>query len=103
MAGLLCAGAVPRAYRLFHPGQHLLVGPVPAALAFWGRLHRPTHAPLASHLSLLSGGLQLSGRSLARTGRVATGGTSSVAGASGAPDRTCHLRLGHREPVADAL
>src|SRR3954453_12451292 len=73
-----------------------LIGSVPAALACRGRLHRPTYDPLASHLSLLSGGLQLRARSRAWTGRVATGETSSVAGASGAPGRTCHLRLGHR-------
>src|SRR5215213_1782114 len=81
MAGLPCAGTARRADRLvgrpLHPGQHLLIGSVPAALASRGRLHRPTYDPLASHLSLLSGGLQLRARSLAWTGRAATDETSS--------------------------
>src|ERR687898_3076941 len=93
MAGLPCTGGAGRPLR---PGQHLLVGPVPATLASRGRPRRPTYGPLASHLSLLSGGLQLGARSLARTGRATTDETSSAAGASGAPGRTCHLRLGHR-------
>src|SRR3954471_2760588 len=100
MAGLPCAGTARRADRLvgppLHPGQHLLIGSVSAALASRGRLHRPTYDPLASHLSLLSGGLQLRARPRAWTGRATTDETSSVAGASGAPGRTCHLRLGHR-------
>src|SRR4029450_12188960 len=100
MAGLPCAGVVRCAGRgvgrLLHPGQHLLVGSVPAALALWNQLHRPTYDPLTSHLSLLVGGLQVRACSLAWTGRATTGETSPVAGASGAPGRTCHLRLGHR-------
>src|SRR3954469_20109110 len=98
MAGLPCAGTAQRADRLvgrpLHPGQHILIGSVPAALASRGRLPRPTYDPLASHLSLLSGGLQLRARPRAWTGRAATDETSSVAGASGAPGRTCHVGSG---------
>src|SRR3954465_12643615 len=100
MAGLPCAGTTRRAGRLvgrpLHPGQPPLIGAGPAVVASRGRLHRPTYDPLASHLSLLSGGLQLRARSRAWTGRAATDETSSVAGATGAPGRTGHLRLGHR-------
>src|SRR3954452_18881859 len=97
MAGLPCAGTARRADRLvgrpLHPGQHLLIGSVPAALASRDRLHRPTYDPLASHLSLLSGGLQLRARSRAWTGRVATDETSSVAGASSAPGAALRQNL----------
>src|SRR5687768_14433849 len=103
MAILPRAGAVRHAGKPvcppLRPGQYLLVRPVPAASAARIRLHRPTYGPPASHLSLLSGGLQLRSRSPAWTDRAATRETSSAAGASGAPGRTCHLRLGHLETV----
>src|SRR5215213_260611 len=75
------------------PGQHLLVGPIPSTLAVRIWLHRSTHDPLASHLSLLTGGTQLRPRPSAWTGRAAPTETSSAEGASDGPSRTCHLRL----------
>src|SRR4028119_1079411 len=67
------------------------------------RLRRPTYDPPASHLPLLSGGVQLGSRSPAWTDRGATVETSSAAGASDAPGRTCHLRLGHLDDVVQEL
>src|SRR5215218_7309592 len=81
------------------PGQHLLVGPIPSTLAVRIWLHRSTHDPLASHLSLLTGGTQLRPRPSAWTGRAAPTETSSAKGASDGPSRTCHLRLGHLQSV----
>src|SRR3954470_20035721 len=99
MATLPRAGAAQPADRrdghLLRPGQYLLVGPIPATLTVRVRLHRPTHDPLASHLSLLTGGTQLGPCSPAWSAPAASAETSSGASASGEPGRTCHLRLGH--------
>src|SRR3954466_595887 len=107
MATLLRAGAAQRAGRrdgrLLRPGQYLLVGPIPATLTVRIRLHRPTHDPLASHLSLLTGGKQLGPSSPAWTAPAAQAETSSGASANGEPDRTCHLRLGHLHNVVEEL
>src|SRR3954470_3992770 len=99
MATLPRAGAAQPADRrdghLLRPGQYLLVGPIPAPLTVRVRLHRPMHDPLASHLSLLTGGTQLGPSSPAWTAPAAPTETSSGAGANGEPGRICHLRLGH--------
>src|SRR6185295_14756644 len=99
MATLPHAGAAQRAGRRDgqrrRPGQDLLVGPIPATLSVRIRLHHPTHDPLASHLSLLTGGTQLGPSSPAWTAPAAPTETSSGAGANGEPGRICHLRLGH--------
>src|SRR5215213_2966660 len=103
MASLPRAGAAQRAGRrdghLRRPGQYLLVGPIPSTLAVRIRLRRPTHDPLASHLSLLTGGNQLGPCSPAWTAPAAPAATSSGASANSEPDRTCHLRLGHLKPI----
>src|SRR3954447_11696431 len=103
MATLPRAGAPHPADRrdghLLRPGQYLLVGPIPATLTVRVRLHRPMHDPLASHLSLLTGGTQLGPSPPAWSAPAASAETSSGASANGAPDRTCHLRLGHLQPV----
>src|SRR5215212_12078822 len=103
MAILPRAGAAQRAGRrdghLLRPGQYLLVGPIPATLTVRIRSHRSTQDPLASHLSLLTGGNQLGPSSPAWTAPAAPVETSSGASASGEPDRTCHLRLGHLKPI----
>src|SRR5215217_6112926 len=92
MAILPRAGAAQRAGRrdahLLRPGQHLLVGPIPSPLAVRIRPHRPAHGPLASHPSLLAGGMQLGPRLPAwpvpeaptetSSGASATGGLGSV-------------------------
>src|SRR5215218_807684 len=103
MATLPRAGAARRASgrdgQPLRPGQGLLVGPVPPTPAVRIGLHRPTHDPLASHLSLLAGGGQLGPWSPAWAARASPAETSSAASASGGPSRTCHLRLGHLQPV----
>src|SRR5918998_4765637 len=100
MAILPRAGAARRAGRRdgLHPrpGQHVLVGPIPSTPAVRLRLHRPAHDPLATHLSLLTGGTQLRPRSPVWTVPAAPAETSSGASATGGPGKTCHLRLGHR-------
>src|SRR5215212_10547166 len=107
MAILPRAGTAPRAGRhdghFPRPGQHLLVGPIPSTLAARIGLHRPTHDPLASHLSLPLGGNQLGPCSLVWTVPAAPAETSSGASATGGPDRTCHLRLGHLHDVVEEL
>src|SRR3954470_682574 len=52
--------------------------------------------PLASHLSLPTGGTKLGPRSLVWTAPAAPAETNSGANANGAPGKTCHLRLDHR-------
>ena len=84
------------------PGQHLLVSPVPAALAFRSRLHRPAHHPLASHRSLLAGGIPSRPRRDVQVGSAAPAATSSAVGASGAPDRTCQIPLAKSDRVPAA-
>src|SRR5919202_320037 len=100
MAILPRAGAAQRAGRrdahLLRPGQHLLEGLIPATLAVRIRPHRPAHGPLASHPSLLAGGIELGPRSPAWPAPEAPAETSSGASATGGPSKTCHLRLGHR-------
>src|SRR6187397_2897808 len=107
MATLPHAGAAQRAGRRDgqrrRPGQDLLVGPIPATLSVRIRLHHPTHDPLASHLSLLTGGNQLGPSSPAPTAPAAPAETSSGASANGEPDRTCLLRLGHLDDVIEVL
>src|ERR671917_72668 len=99
MAILPHAGTAPRAGgrdgHLLRPGQHLLVGPIPSTLAVRIGLHRPTHDPLASHLSLPLGGDQLGPCSPVRAAPAAPAETSSDASVTGEPNKTCHLRLGH--------
>src|SRR5918993_5610538 len=103
MAILPHAGTAPRAGgrdgHLLRPGQYLLVGPIPSTLAVRIRLRRPTHDPLASHLSLLTGGNQLGPCSPTWTAPAAPAATSSGASANSEPDRTCHLRLGHLQSI----
>src|SRR5215204_3026147 len=103
MAILPRAGAAQRVGRrdghLRRPGQHLLVGPIPSTLAIRIWLHRPTHGPLASHLSLPIGGSQLGPCSSVWTAPAAPAETSSGASATGGPNRTCHLRLGHLQAI----
>src|SRR5919112_498004 len=100
MATLPRAGAARRVGRLdahlLRPDQHLLVGPIPSPLAVRIRPHRPAHGPLASHPSLLAGGMQLGPRLPAWPAPEAPAETSSGASATGGPGKTCHLRLGHR-------
>src|SRR4051794_36718615 len=107
MATLPRAGAAQPAGRrdghLLRPGQYLLVGPILATLTVRVRLHRPMHDPLASHLSLLTGGTQLGPSPPAWSAPAASAETSSGASANGAPDRTCHLRLGHLHDVIEIL
>src|SRR5919202_1600387 len=107
MALLPRAGAARRAGRLDghlpRPGQHLLVGPIPSTPAVRVPPHRPTHDPLASHPSLLAGGTQLGPSPPVWTAPAAPAETSSGANAIGGPGRTCHLRLGHLEPVVEVL
>src|SRR5919112_2967210 len=112
MATLPRAGAARRVGRLdahlLRPDQHLLVGPIPSTPAVRIRPHRPAHGPLASHPSLLAGGMQLGPRLPAWPAPEAPAETSSGASATGGPGKTCHLRLGHRgglpRPLAaDAL
>src|SRR5215210_2729138 len=107
MAILPRAGAAQRVGRrdghLRRPGQHLLVGPIPSTLAIRIWLHRPTHGPLASHLSLPIGGSQLGPCSSVWTAPAAPAETSSGASATGGPNRTCHLRLGHLHYVIEEL
>src|SRR3954471_18948156 len=99
MAILPHAGAAPRAGRhdghLLRRGQYLLVGPIPSTLAVRIGLHRPTHDPLASHLSLPIGGNQLGPCSPVWTAPATPAETSSAASVTGGPNRTFHLRLGH--------
>jgi hypothetical protein len=107
MAILPRAGAARRAGRRDglppRPGQHLLVGPIPSAPAVRIRPHRPAHDPLASHLSLPVGGIQLRPRSPVWTAPAAPAETSSGASATGGPGKTCHLRLGHLHDVVEEL
>src|SRR5918998_4600620 len=101
MAILPHAGTAPRAGgrdgQRLRPGQHLLVGPIPSTLAVRIRPHRPAHGPLASHPSLLAGGMQLGPRSPAWPAPEPPAETSSGASVTGGRGKTCHLRLGHRE------
>src|SRR3954452_16720563 len=100
MAILLHAGAAQRAGRLGgqrrRPGQYLLVGPIPPTLAVRSWLRRPIYDPLASHLSLPTGGTKLGPCSLVWTAPAAPAETSSGSNANGVPGKICHLQLDHR-------
>src|SRR4051812_21795105 len=100
MAILLHAGAAQRAGRLGgqrrRPGQYLLVGPIPPTLAVRSWLRRPIYDPLASHLSLPTGGTKLGPCSLVWTAPAAPAETSSGANANGVPGKICHLQLDYR-------
>src|SRR5215211_6637880 len=97
MAILPRAGAARRVGRLdahlLRPGQHLLVGPIPSTLAVRIRPHRPAHGPLASHPSLLAGGMQLGPRSPAWPAPEAPAETSSGASATGGLTLQLHFSL----------